>query len=94
MTLDKLTTEAANPCSEALDTLTARQIVDLMNVQDASVADAVRDQAPLIAQAIDVIADRLFRGGRLVYLGAGTSGRLGVLDAAECPPPSAPPPDR
>jgi N-acetylmuramic acid 6-phosphate etherase len=60
--------------------------VRLINAEDAGVADAVARVAPEIAQAIEIIAERLSRGGRLVYVGAGTSGRLGVLDAAECPP--------
>jgi len=84
--LDKLTTEERNPASEAIDRLSAMEIVQLMNSEDARVAAAVAEQAETIAQVIDVVADRLRRGGRLVYIGAGTSGRLGVLDAAECPP--------
>jgi N-acetylmuramic acid 6-phosphate etherase len=84
--LEHLTTEARNPASEDLDGLTAREIVRLINSEDAKVAAAVAEQADAIAAAIDVIADRLERGGRLVYIGAGTSGRLGVLDAVECPP--------
>ena len=92
MSLDQLTTEGRNPASEAIDSLSALQIVHLMNVEDARVADAVRADAESIARAIDVIADRLARGGRLIYLGAGTSGRLGVLDASECPPTFNTPP--
>ena len=84
--LDKLTTEGRNPASDAIDTLTALEIVGLMNAEDATVAAAVGRQQDAIARAIEVIADRLRRDGRLIYLGAGTSGRLGVLDAAECPP--------
>ena len=84
--LEHLTTEARNPASEDLDGLTAPQIVRLINSEDAKVADAVAEQSDAIAMAIDVIADRLSRGGRLIYIGAGTSGRLGVLDAVECPP--------
>lgn len=94
MVLDKLTTEESNPSSAAIDTLTALEIVRLMNSEDARVADAVRAEAARIAQAIDVIADRLGRGGRLIYLGAGTSGRLGVLDASECPPTFSTSPDQ
>lgn len=81
-----LTTEGRNPASEAIDTLSARDIVRLINSEDAKVAEAVGREAQPIARAIEVIAERLHRGGRLIYLGAGTSGRLGVLDAAECPP--------
>jgi N-acetylmuramic acid 6-phosphate etherase len=84
--LEHLTTEARNPASEDLDGLSAREIVQLINSEDARVAAAVSQEADVIAQAIDVIADRLERGGRLIYIGAGTSGRLGVLDAVECPP--------
>jgi N-acetylmuramic acid 6-phosphate etherase len=84
--LEHLTTEARNPASEDLDGLSAIEIVRLINSEDAKVAAAVAEQSEAIAQAIDVIADRLERGGRLIYIGAGTSGRLGVLDAVECPP--------
>ena len=83
---EHLTTEARNPASEDLDGLSAAEIVRLINSEDSKVAAAVAEQAQAIAQAIDVIAERLARGGRLIYIGAGTSGRLGVLDAVECPP--------
>lgn len=84
--LDGLTTEARNPRSEGLDRLETLDLVRLVNAEDATVAQAVSAVAPAIAEAVDVIAERLSRGGRLVYTGAGTSGRLGVLDAVECPP--------
>jgi N-acetylmuramic acid 6-phosphate etherase len=84
--LDHLTTEARNPASMDLDGLSALEIVQLINSEDAKVAAAVAEQTAVIAKAIDIIAERLARGGRLIYLGAGTSGRLGVLDAVECPP--------
>ena len=84
--LNHLTTEERNPDSESLDSLSALEIITLMNREDATVAAAVRTQAEKIAAAVDVIVDRLRGGGRLIYLGAGTSGRLGVLDASECPP--------
>jgi N-acetylmuramic acid 6-phosphate etherase len=87
------TTEARNPASEEIDTLTPLAIVRLMNAEDARVPEAVGREAESIARAIEVISDRLRRGGRLVYLGAGTSGRLGVLDAAECPPTFSTPPE-
>ena len=90
--LNKLTTEQRNPASESIDSLSALEIVRLMNAEDAKVAEAVAREAESIARAIDVIADRVGRGGRLVYLGAGTSGRLGVLDATECPPTFNTPP--
>lgn len=91
--MTKLTTEARNPASARIDTLTPLEIVRLMNAEDANVAAAVGREAESIARAIEVIADRLNRGGRLVYLGAGTSGRLGVLDATECPPTFSTPPE-
>lgn len=84
--LEKLTTEARNPASERLDAMTALEIVHLINDEDGRIATAVRKEDQAIARAIDVVADRLRNGGRLIYIGAGTSGRLGVLDAAECPP--------
>lgn len=84
--LDHLTTEASNPASEQLDELSTLEIVKLINSQDAGVALAVGQQADQIASAIDTISDRLEKSGRLIYFGAGTSGRLGILDAAECPP--------
>lgn len=84
--LDHLTTEARNPATDGLDSLSTVEIVRVMNAEDARVAEAVGREAQAIATVIDVVAERLRRGGRLVYTGAGTSGRLGVLDAAECPP--------
>ena len=90
--LDRLLTEARNPASADLDTLSPLDIVRLMSAEDAKVAPAVAAQAELIARAVEVIADRLRAGGRLVYAGAGTSGRLGVLDASECPPTFNSPP--
>jgi N-acetylmuramic acid 6-phosphate etherase len=79
-------TEAANPRTTALDTLGTRGVVDALLAEEASVAAAVQAEAPAIARAADRVADALAAGGRLVYVGAGTSGRLGVADAAECPP--------
>lgn len=90
--MDDLLTEARNPQSEDLDVLTALEIVRLMNAEDAKVPAAVATQEEPIARAIDVIVERFQRGGRLVYVGAGTSGRLGVLDASECPPTFNSPP--
>lgn len=84
--LQHLPTEARNPASSRLDELTSVELVELMNREDATLAAAVATQAGAIAQAIDTIAARLGTGGRLIYCGAGTSGRLGVLDASECPP--------
>ena len=90
--MDDLLTEARNPASMHLDKLTPLEIVHLMNAEDAQVPHAVAKQADAIARAIEIIADRLEAGGRLVYVGAGTSGRLGVLDATECPPTFNSPP--
>lgn len=83
---ENLTTEARNPASTDLDALSALEIVRLINSEDARVAESVGRESAMIARAIDVIAERLGSGGRLIYFGAGTSGRLGVLDATECPP--------
>jgi N-acetylmuramic acid 6-phosphate etherase len=84
--LDHLTTEARNPASERLDSLSPLELVRLINEEDAKCAQAVAEVADSIAKAIEAIANRLSHGGRLIYIGAGTSGRLGILDAAECPP--------
>lgn len=89
---DQLLTESLNPASERLDAFTAAEFVALMNVEDAKAVEAVRAESVAIARAIEVIADRFRRGGRLIYVGAGTSGRLGVLDASECPPTFNTPP--
>ncbi len=91
--MSRLTTESRNPASERIDTLSALEIAQLMNAEDALVPAAVGREAEAIGRAMEVIADRLRRGGRLVYIGAGTSGRLGVLDASECPPTFSTPPE-
>ena len=88
-----LTTEAPNAVSQNIDTLSAIEIARLMNAEDAKVAEAVGRELASIAEAIETIADRLHSGGRLIYFGAGTSGRLGVLDASECPPTFSTPPE-
>jgi N-acetylmuramic acid 6-phosphate etherase len=80
------TTEKRNRASENIDQLSTQEIVDLIGAEDATVPQAVARQRRQIAAAIDVIVSRFAEGGRLFYVGAGTSGRLGVLDAAECPP--------
>jgi len=90
--LDRLVTESRNPQSEGIDDMSALEIVELMNREDALVAAAVAGQCEPIAKAIDLIGDRFRQGGRLIYIGAGTSGRLGVLDASECPPTFSSPP--
>lgn len=80
------TTELRNRASQNIDCLSTKQIVDLINTEDALVPTAVARQSKKIAAAIDLIVARFKEGGRLFYVGAGTSGRLGILDASECPP--------
>ncbi|MDN0194171.1 N-acetylmuramic acid 6-phosphate etherase [Streptomyces sp. S.PNR 29] len=84
--LENLTTEAFRPELAEIDRLPTLEIARLMNTEDATVPAAVGRRLPEIAAAIDAVAARMARGGRLVYAGAGTAGRLGVLDASECPP--------
>ncbi|MFE9498989.1 N-acetylmuramic acid 6-phosphate etherase [Streptomyces collinus] len=84
--LESLTTEAFRPDLAEIDRLSTLDIARLMNGEDAGVPAAVAARLPQIAAAIDAVAARMSRGGRLVYAGAGTAGRLGVLDASECPP--------
>ena len=84
--LEKLTTEQRNPATEHIDELPTLAMVALMNAEDKKVAEAVEKILPQIARAIDLIAEKLQKGGHLFYMGAGTSGRLGILDAVECPP--------
>jgi N-acetylmuramic acid 6-phosphate etherase len=91
--LDDLVTERRNPASEHIDTLPTIDILRIINDEDRKVADAVSAAIPQIARAIDGIVDRFRLGGRLFYIGAGTSGRLGVLDASECPPTFSVSPD-
>jgi len=88
----KLTTEQRNPRSRGIDSRSSLEIVDIINAEDALVAQAVGKQRKVIAAAVDLITERFARGGRLFYVGAGTSGRLGVLDASECPPTFGSPP--
>jgi len=90
---DDLLTEQPNPASERIDALDAEAILRLMNQEDRKAAEAVAAAIPSIARAVETIAKALRCGGRLFYVGAGTSGRLGVLDAAECPPTFNVPPD-
>lgn len=80
------TTEARNPATGNIDTLPTLEMVRLINAEDARVAAAIAGELPAVARAIDAIAARMRTGGRLIYIGAGTSGRLGMLDASECPP--------
>src|SRR5256885_3959833 len=83
---DPRATEQRNPRTERIDVASSLEIVDLMNAEDATVPGVVHGQREPIAAAIDLIVAAFQAGGRLVYVGAGTSGRLGVLDATECPP--------
>ena len=82
----KLGTEARNPRTAHIDKASSAEIVRLMNAENLRAVQAVGEAEEKIAAAIDGIAERIGRGGRLIYVGAGTSGRLGALDAAECPP--------
>jgi N-acetylmuramic acid 6-phosphate etherase len=84
--LNRLPTERTNSASRDLDRKSALQIARIINAQDAKVAAAVKRTLPQIAKAMDLIAGALERGGRLIYVGAGTSGRIAALDAVECPP--------
>jgi N-acetylmuramic acid 6-phosphate etherase len=88
-----LLTEQVNPNSQNLDQLTSLELVELFNREDAKTLEAIAAARTQLAQAIDLTAHALGRGGRLFYVGAGTSGRLGVLDAAECPPTFCTPPE-
>jgi N-acetylmuramic acid 6-phosphate etherase len=91
--LDARLTERRNPRSSTIDTASALEIVDLIGAEDASVPGAVAKARVEIARTIDLIEAAFRAGGRLIYVGAGTSGRLGVLDAAECPPTFGTPPE-
>jgi N-acetylmuramic acid 6-phosphate etherase len=91
--LKKLLTEQRNPASAEIDTLPTEEVLRIVNAEDQKVADAVGREIPAIARAVDAIVGAFQRGGRLFYIGAGTSGRLGVLDASECPPTFSVPPE-
>lgn len=84
--LDQLLTEQRNPASTHIDQVPTLEALRIINDEDRKVADSITPELPRIAQAVDGIVERMKRGGRLFYIGAGTSGRLGVLDASECPP--------
>lgn len=86
LTLDNLLTEARNPQTMELDSMTPLEIVTAMNREDARVPESIRPQLPNIAQCVAWATEAIRSGSRLIYMGAGTSGRLGVLDAVECPP--------
>lgn len=91
--LSRITTEQRNTASAEIDTLPTLEMLRVINSEDARVAPAVAEQLPQITTAVDGIGERMQRGGRLFYIGAGTSGRLGVLDASECPPTFNTPPE-
>ncbi|MBZ4662745.1 MAG: N-acetylmuramic acid 6-phosphate etherase [Caloramator sp.] len=84
--LANLTTESINPNTKDIDRVSTLDMVTMINEEDKKVAFAIEKEKESIAKAIDLIAERLLEGGRLIYVGAGTSGRLGILDASECPP--------
>lgn len=90
--LDKLVSEGRNPRSLALDLISTRGIIETINAEDSAVAGAVAREIPAITEAVERIVAAFNAGGRLIYIGAGTSGRLGVLDASECPPTFSVPP--
>src|SRR5438132_5539398 len=81
-----MTTEDRNPRTVDIDTLPTRETLQRINAEDATVAPAVARELPAIEAVVERVVDAFRAGGRLIYVGAGTSGRLGVLDAAECPP--------
>jgi len=91
--IQSLATEQRNPRTLDLDRLDTRAVLERINDEDRTVADVVRGEIPHIAQAVDLAYAALQAGGRVLYVGAGTSGRLGVLDAAECPPTFGSPPE-
>jgi N-acetylmuramic acid 6-phosphate etherase len=92
--LSELTTESADPRFAGIDTMSVADLAATMNAADASVPGAVARALPWITAAIEATAERMEAGGRLVYVGAGTPGRLGVLDASECPPTFSTPPEQ
>src|SRR2546426_11924682 len=89
---DPRLTEQRNPRTQRIDIASTLEIVDLLNAEDATVAGAVHAVRAALARALDLVGEAFRRGGRLVYVGAGTSGRLGGLDASECPPTFGTPP--
>ena len=84
--LDKLTTEMRNPDTLDIDKVSTIEMIRKINNEDKKVAEAVELEIENIAKAVDEISERMTKGGRIIYIGAGTSGRLGILDASECPP--------
>lgn len=88
-----LATEQRNPRSENIDSATTAEILEIINAEDHLVPEAVRKEIPYITEAVDIVVDAFRSGGSLIYVGAGTSGRLGILDASECPPTYGTPPE-
>ena len=86
LNLKNMSTETRNPNTMQLDTMTPLEIVTVMNSEDTKVPEAIRPALPQIAQCVTWATESIENGGRIIYMGAGTSGRLGVLDAVECPP--------
>ena len=86
LNLKKLTSESRNENTMDIDKVSTLEMTKIINNEDKKVAEAVEKELPKIAEAIDSIVERIHKGGRLIYIGAGTSGRLGILDASECPP--------
>ncbi|WP_035605097.1 N-acetylmuramic acid 6-phosphate etherase [Edwardsiella tarda] len=84
--LNQMVTESRNPASAAIDTLSTLAMLRVINAEDQRVAPAVEATLPQVAELVDKVVEALAQGGRLIYCGAGTSGRLGILDASECPP--------
>lgn len=91
--IEGLATEQRNPRSMSIDVASVEEILDIMNIEDHKVPEAVRGEIPYITEAVEIIVASFRTGGRLFYIGAGTSGRLGILDASECPPTFGTPPE-
>ena len=92
--MEQLLSEQRNRASERVDRVSTVELLEIINREDQTVADAVSREIPRIVAAVDAIVERFRQSGRMFYLGAGTSGRLGVLDAAECPPTFGTPAER
>ena len=91
--LKSLSTEKRNPRSMKIDTASVREILETINAEDQTVADAVKSELEYVEKAVELIVEAFKAGGRLIYIGAGTSGRLGLVDASECPPTFGTPPE-
>ena len=92
--IDGLTTETVNEATKHIDEMDALGIVTLINQEDKKVAEAIEKELPNVAKAVDAVAERFKKGGRIIYCGAGTSGRMGTLDAVELTPTYGVSPDR